>query len=56
MKLEVYCPYLRGWKPLGRSRKKCPHCGAMMGLPDGPAADVDFDDPLIDLTTEAVPS
>lgn len=27
---EVYCHYKKDWIALGRSRKKCPHCGATL--------------------------
>lgn len=29
--LEVYCLYRRDWIPMGRSKKKCPVCGAVVG-------------------------
>lgn len=41
MKLEVYCPYLRDWTPLGRSRKKCPRCGAVLGNSTHPTRDAE---------------
>lgn len=41
MKLEVYCPYLRDWTPLGRSRKKCPHCRAVLGNSTHPTRDAE---------------
>lgn len=28
MAQEVYCHYQKAWVPLGRARKRCPHCGA----------------------------
>ena len=29
---EVYCHYVKKWIPLGRSRTKCPKCGAELGV------------------------
>ena len=29
---EVYCHYGNAWFPLGKSMKKCPHCGASLAL------------------------
>jgi hypothetical protein len=28
---EVFCHYLGAWIPLGRNRKTCPECGAVLG-------------------------
>lgn len=41
MKLEVYCHYLKDWVPLGRARKKCPHCGATINTGTHPTRDAD---------------
>jgi ribosomal protein S27AE len=41
MKQEVYCPYKRDWLPLGRSRKKCPRCGAVLGTNTHPTRDAE---------------
>lgn len=35
-KAEVYCHYKGGWIPLGRSRKKCPYCGAAIDFGSHP--------------------
>lgn len=41
MKGEVYCPYARAWIPLGRSKKKCPRCGAALKTSTHPTRDAD---------------
>lgn len=34
-KPEIWCPYKNTWIPLGRSKKKCPYCGAVIGPKGG---------------------
>jgi hypothetical protein len=29
-KKEIWCHYRQGWVPMGRSRKRCPVCGAVL--------------------------
>jgi ribosomal protein S27AE len=31
-KPEVFCHYANAWIPLGRAKKKCPHCGAVLTM------------------------
>lgn len=31
---EVYCHYAREWLPMGRSRTRCPRCGADLSIGD----------------------
>lgn len=41
MKREVHCPYARDWIPLGRSRAKCPRCGAALDTGTHPTRDAE---------------
>lgn len=41
MKREVHCPYARDWIPLGRSRTKCPRCGATLNTNTHPIRDAE---------------